>query len=134
MVQYEHYPGRVFRKRPIRAQVWLTHEENSLLESHATATGLSRESYLRTLINGYIPKQLPPINYHALIRELHSIGNNLNQIAAKANATGHIDTTVFQYEATRLRRAVQEIQEAFTAPERRDGFGNNGYLGCNRPP
>lgn len=122
------------RKRAIRAQVWLTFEEDIRLQSNVTATGLSRESYLRSLINGYIPKQLPPIDYHALIRELHAIGNNLNQIAAKANATGHIDTTVFQYEATRLRRAVQEIQEAFTAPERRDGLGNDGYLGCDRSP
>jgi Bacterial mobilisation protein (MobC). len=54
-----------------------------------------------------------------MTRELHSIGNNLNQIAAKANTTGHIDKTVFQYEANRLRKAVQDIMEAVTAPERR---------------
>lgn len=122
------------RKRTIRAQVWLTVEEDNRMQSNVIATGLSRESYLRCLINGYIPKQLPPLDYHILIRELHAIGNNLNQLAAKANATGHIDTTVFQYEANRLRHAVQEIQEAFTVPERRDGYGDNGHLEREGPP
>lgn len=86
------------------------------------------------MICGFVPRPLPPLDYHALIRELHNIGSNLNQIAAKANAIGHIDTTVFLYEANRLRRAVQEIQEAFTAPERRNELGNDGHMGCNRSP
>ena len=47
----------------------------------------------------------------------------MNQIAAKANATGHIDRTVFQYEANRLRKAVLDIQAAVTLPERRNNDG-----------
>lgn len=106
------------RKRNIRAQVWLNSDEAERLESCSKGSGLSRESYLRLLINGYEPKASPPLEYHALIRELNAIGNNLNQIAAQANASRHIDKTSFTYEANRLRRAVQGIQEAFTAPER----------------
>ncbi|WP_418792615.1 plasmid mobilization relaxosome protein MobC [Phosphitispora sp. TUW77] len=69
-----------------------------------------------------------------MMRELHAIGGNLNQMAAKANATGHIDRTVFQYEANRLRKAVQDIIEAVTAPERRTDNGNHSNMGRNRPP
>jgi alcohol dehydrogenase YqhD (iron-dependent ADH family) len=58
-----------------------------------------------------------------MIKELHAIGSNMNQIAAKANATGHIDRTVFQYEANRLRKAVLDIQAAVTLPERRNNDG-----------
>ncbi|UUZ86515.1 plasmid mobilization relaxosome protein MobC [Paenibacillus sp. P26] len=29
------------------------------------------------------------------MRELHAIGNNLNQLAAKAHATGHLDRALF---------------------------------------
>ena len=36
---------------------------------------------MRTLINGYVPKELPPPDYHSMMRELHAIGSNLNQIA-----------------------------------------------------
>ena len=66
--------------------------------------------------------------------ELNRIGVNLNQIAAKANAMGHIDKTVFQYEANRLRRTVLDIQTAVTSPERRYEDGNNSDMGCARPP
>lgn len=122
------------RKRGIRVQVWLNKEENARLHTSAKKAGLSRESYLRTLINGYVPKELPPPDYYAMMRELHAIGVNLNQIAAKANSTGHIDRTVFQYEANRLRKAVLDIQAAVTAPERRNDNGNHGDMGRERPP
>jgi NADH:ubiquinone oxidoreductase subunit D len=82
-------------------------------------SGLSQEAFIHSLINGYVPKELPPLDYFSMMRELHAIGSNLNQIAAKANDIGHIDKTVFQYEANRLRKAVQNIIEAVTVPERR---------------
>ena len=122
------------RKRSIRVQVWLNDQENTRLDASSRKAGLSRESYLRTLINGFIPKELPPLDYHAMTRELQAIGVNLNQIAAKANATGHIDATVFQYEANRLRRAVLDIQTVVTSPERRCNVGDHGDMGCERPP
>lgn len=122
------------RKRNIRKQVWLNERENLCLQKYASKAGLSQENYLRALIKRYVPKELPPIEYHAMMRELHAIGNNLNQIAARANATGHIDRPVFQYEANRLRKAIQDIQAAVTSPERRDTDGNDGYMERERPP
>ena len=122
------------RKRGIRVQVWLNKEEDERLHASAEKAGLSQESYLRVLINGYVPKELPPMDYYAMTRELHAIGVNLNQIAVKANATGHIDKTVFQYEANRLRKVVLDIQMAVTSPERRKEDGNNSDMGCDRPP
>jgi hypothetical protein len=122
------------RKRNIRVQVWLNEKENTRFDDSAKKAGLSRESYLRMLINGFVPKELPPLDYRALIRELQAIGVNLNQIAAKANATGHIDKSVFQYEANRLRRAVLDIQAAVTSPERRCDDGDYSDMGCERPP
>lgn len=89
------------------------------LASQVKKSGLSQEAFIRTLINGYVPKALPPPDYYAMMRELHAIGNNLNQLAAKAHSTGHLDRAAFQQEADRLRLAVQQIQQAVTAPERR---------------
>ena len=107
-------------KRSVKVTFRLNEKECRQLKSNVAKSGLSQESYLRSLIDGYLPKELPPLEYHSLIRELSAIGNNLNQIAAQANATKHIDKTTFIYEANRLRRAVQGIQEAFIAPERID--------------
>ncbi|MDD7667159.1 MAG: plasmid mobilization relaxosome protein MobC [Dialister sp.] len=122
------------RKRGIPILIRLNAQEQQNLAKQVKKSGLSQEAFIRSLINGYMPKELPPPDYFSMIRELHAIGSNLNQIAAKANATGHIDTTVFQYEANRLKRTVQEIQAAVTAPERRNSDGNHSDMGCNRPP
>ena len=122
------------RKRNIQIIVRLNAKEQQHLAKQVKKSGLSQEAFIRTLINGYVPKELPPPDYYAMMRELHAIGSNLNQIAAKANATGHIDRTVFQYEANRLSKAVLDIQAAVTSPERRENNGNYGDMGCDRPP
>lgn len=122
------------RKRNIQIIVRLNAKEQQHLAKQVKKTGLSQEAFIRNLINGYVPKELPPSDYYAMMRELHAIGSNLNQIAAKANATGHIDRTVFQYEANRLRKAVLDIQAAVTSPERRENNGNHSDMGCDRPP
>lgn len=122
------------RKRNIQIIVRLNAKEQQHLAKQVKKTGLSQEAFIRTLINGYVPKELPPPDYYAMMRELHAIGSNLNQIAAKANATGHIVRTVFQYEANRLRKAVLDIQAAVTSPERRENNGNHSNMGCDRPP
>jgi len=105
--------------KSIRITFRLNSQECQQFKNQVAKTGLSQESYLRTMINGYIPKELPSPDYHAMMKELRAIGNNLNQIAARANATGHIDRTIFQAEADRLRQAVLDIQAAVTLPERR---------------
>lgn len=107
------------RKRNIPVLVRLNEKEQQHLASQVKKSGLSQEAFIRFLINGYVPKALPPLDYYAMMRELHAIGNNLNQLAAKAHAIGHLDRAAFQQEADQLRRAVQQIQQAVTEPERR---------------
>lgn len=109
-------------KRNIKITFRLNSQEYQQFKKQVAKTGLSQESYLRTLINGYIPKELPSPDYHGMMKELHVIGNNLNQIAARENATGHIDRMIFQLEVDRLRQAVLDIQAAVTLPER---WGNS---------
>lgn len=121
-------------KRNIKITFRLNAKEQQSLVKQVKKSGLSQEAFIRFLINGYVPKELPPPDYFFMTRELHAIGSNLNQIAAKANATGHIDKTAFQYEANRLRKAVQDIMEAVTAPERRTHDGDHSDMGRDRPP
>ena len=109
----------LMRKRPISFLVRLNESEHARLMTEVKKTGLSREAYIRALINGYIPKPLPPLDYYAMMRELNAIGNNLNQLTVKAHTTGHLERAAFQVEADRLRHAVQQIQQAVTEPERR---------------
>ncbi len=108
------------RKRNIQIIIRLNAKEKEFLSKQVKRSGLPQETYLRSLISGYMPKELPPLDYHYMIRELHAIGANLNQIAARANATGHIDRAVFEYEANRLRKAVLDIHGSFVPESRKD--------------
>jgi len=107
-------------KRSIKITFRINEKEREHLVSRAKKSGFSQEAYIRSLLAGYIPKEIPPPDYFAMRRELHAIGNNLNQIAAKAHATGHLDREVFQQEADHLRHAVLQIIKAMSEPERRN--------------
>ena len=75
-------------KRNIKITFRLNAKEHQRLKKNVKKTGLSQETYIRTLLDGYAPKELPPPDYHSMMRELNAIGNSINQIAARANATG----------------------------------------------
>jgi hypothetical protein len=110
-------------QRNIKITFRLNEEEQQSLAKQVKNTGLSQESFIRALIKGYEPRELPPLDYHVMIRELHAIGSNLNQIAARANATGHIDSATYQRDVTWLRRVVLDIQASVTLPKKRMGEG-----------
>ena len=109
------------RTRDIRIQVWINDAEKERLDRNVKKSGLSREAYLRSLINGYIPKELPPVDYHAMVKQIRAIGNRINQIAVKANTTGFIHANEYAMYADELRKTILKIQSALTQPEKMDG-------------
>lgn len=86
-------------RRTRKATVRLTEEELARLKEAARRAGWSQEAYLRALIGGIDPRPKPPPDYLAMTRELHAIGNNLNQIARKAHALGTVDAARYDAEA-----------------------------------
>lgn len=79
------------RKRNVHVQFWLDKKEAEAFNKKVKRSGLSREAYLRHLVNGLVPQDAPPPAYYDFMRELHRIGGNLNQIAQKAHVLGVID-------------------------------------------
>ena len=73
------------RKRNVHIQFWLDKKEAEAFQKKVKKSGLSREAYLRHLVTGLEPQDAPPPDYYAMMRELHGIGNNLNQLAVLAN-------------------------------------------------
>jgi len=53
-------------------------------------SGLSGEALIRSLIMGLDVRPIPPDQLSEILRQLSSIGNNINQIARVANGTGRI--------------------------------------------
>lgn len=77
------------------------------------------EAYLRQLIEGVVPRDAPPPDYYAMTRELYRIGNNLNQIAAKAHTLQVMDVQRYDKAVEEFREAVKQITDAVVLPERR---------------
>ena len=104
-------------KRNIKITFRLNAKEHQRLKKCVKKTGLSQETYIRTLLDGYVPKELPPPDYHGMMRELNAIGNSMNQIAARVNATGFFLAEEYAMYMQEFRNALLAIQKAVTKPE-----------------
>ena len=105
------------RKRNIAILFRLNRKEAEALDKKVKKSGLSREAYLRHLIHGLMPRDTPPPDYYNMMRELHKIGNNLNQITQKAHVLNVIDVQRYDQEMHKFDKAVQKITEAVVSPE-----------------
>lgn len=104
------------RKRNCRVELYFTKDEFERLTKLVKKSGLSREAYLRHLINGLVPNDAPPPDYYSMMRELHKIGGNLNQIALKAHTLGVVDVARHDNACRELERAVRQITAAVVEP------------------
>ena len=104
------------KNRNYEIKVRLTQAEMVHLTRLVSASGLSRETYLRRLISGVVPRDAPPPDFFSMMRELHYIGNNLNQIAMKAHALDAIDARRYDDGVQLFEKAVQKILSAVLDP------------------
>ena len=65
--------------------LWLSDKEYTHLKSQCEISGLSASAHIRKIIIGEQLRPRPPDTYAKLLRELSAIGNNINQIATRAN-------------------------------------------------
>ena len=78
----------IYRTKKITVR--LTDKEYSKLREMSETSGLKMEPVIRKLLVGYEIRPRPNATYIKLIKGLSAVGNNLNQIAHLANATGKI--------------------------------------------
>lgn len=52
------------------------------------------------------------------MRELSAIGNNINQLAAKANTLGFIDASMLYNEVKRWHKFQADIESVFLRPDK----------------
>jgi hypothetical protein len=104
--------------RNIKITFRLSRAENDRLKKRVKKSGLSQEAYIRHLLNGLVPTDAPPPDYYSMMRELHGIGTNLNQIAQKAHVLNAIDVKRYDENAAALNKAVVEITNAVMLPRK----------------
>lgn len=89
--------------------VRMTKDELHALDKKVKKTGMSREGYVRTLCTGKTPVEIPPADYYTLLREVRALGNNLHQIAYKANALGLLDVPEFRRHAEHITAVADKM-------------------------
>lgn len=106
------------RKRNIQIITRLDKTENERFKKRVKKSGLSQEAYVRHIISGLAPTDAPPPDYYAMMRELHAIGTNLNQIAQKAHVLNVMDTKRYDENVALLNKAVIDITNAVMLPRK----------------
>lgn len=105
------------RKRNIPFLFRLNREEADAFRERVKRSGLSQEAFVRQVISGKRPRDAPPVDYYSMMRELHKIGNNLNQVVQKAHTLNVIDAQRYDQDMRKFEETVRLITEAVILPE-----------------
>ena len=100
------------RKNQYNLHIRLDEDERAALEKGLQASDLPLSVYLRKLILGERIQAAPSEELRSLRTEIHQIGNNINQLARKANAgfASHDEVT----RALRMLDRVYELMYGFS--------------------
>lgn len=93
----------LMRSRNIQIPLRLSEEEYAALMNKVGKCRCSRESYIRSLINGFSPKEAPPVDYYKILSKISRESANLNQLLIVARTKNFIDTP-------QLRKLMEEIR------------------------
>lgn len=107
---------RAMRSRSVHIQVWLNEREAAALEKNVKRTGLTREAYLRQLIQGYVPRELPPVDYYRFMEQLYRVMEKLDIIASQFYASGVADLERYQSVEEEMKKLVMDLTEAIVLP------------------
>ena len=99
-------------QRRIKKQFWLSPQDARELKRKAELCGITETAVIRILLHGYEPKEKPDTRFYEAMRQLSAIGNNINQLAVKANTLGFVDQVQYRKETDKLERVIAELMRA----------------------
>ena len=105
------------KRRTVKKQFWFSRDEAQDLQKKAKKTCLTEAALVRLLVRGYEPKERPDERFYDTMRNLSAIGNNINQLAAKAHTLGFIDVPMLKNEAERWHKFQADVERQFLRPE-----------------
>ena len=100
-------------KRNIKVTFRVTDKELANLKRNAKRCGYSQERYIRTLLRGFVPKEMPPLDYHKLMREVYNVLNILHNISDCATYFKHPLAQDYRESLERISNMLLEIHAAF---------------------
>lgn len=102
------------RTRNNRFLVSLSDKEMQELKKKVQKTGLTRDAYVRMVLSGTQPRELPHPDFFEVLKTLRQISINMNQIALKANIIGFINADAYWENSRRLQEAIADIKSRMT--------------------
>ena len=89
---------------------------STALNERAKKCGLTRESYIRSILENRIPRDMPPPDYHAMMQAFFDTANDMRTIAAIAMSSGNVAAHAFDEAYVKIAYAILAVQEAVTLP------------------
>lgn len=105
-------------KRTIEKHILMTRAEAQDLQKKAKKACLSEAGLIRLLLKGYEPREKPDADFYETMKELSAIGNNINQLAVKANALGFVDAPQLKKEAERWHKFQADMERIYLRPDK----------------
>lgn len=101
------------RERFIFLSIRISPQENDELLKKLEQTKMNKSEFVRKAISNVEIKEKPDREFYNTTQQLIRIGNNLNQIAKKANSLDFINTKEYQENADELKNLITEIKEKY---------------------
>ena len=104
--------------RRVKKQIWLTREENELLQVLSQKTCLTEADYIRMLLQSRVPKEKPGAEFYEIMSQLSHFSEQLQAISIQLRETGTCDEDALQDEIQRWHMFQLTIEERFLVPEK----------------
>lgn len=101
------------RSRNNRIDIMLSDEEYAKLKSDVSRAKISQADYIRRLILNKRIREKPDDRFYDVMFQLTHIGNNLNQIAHKANYLNEIDKSYYEKEARNWCEFMNKVKKEY---------------------
>ena len=108
------------RKREIKLSVYLNYDEWKMLTLKAEKVGYNKSALVRSLIEGFEPKEKPSEEFYEDLNSIRKVGNVLNQIARRAHYQGYIEDEKFLRKMeNELKNLILNIKRKYLLPEKK---------------
>lgn len=105
-------------KRNILRQFRFNKKEIDTLKIKSAKCGITDSALVRLLILGFHPKEKPDKAFYDVMRNLSSMTNSLNQVAAKANSLDFVDVPLLMKAIGNIEKMQDDLHEYFIKPNR----------------
>lgn len=103
-------------KRKNEFLIRMDDEEFKILNDAVARSGYSREQYVRSILFGRIPKDIPSQDFFDMVDQLRRIGNNINQLTLLAHRTNMIEYEELKKQLFYLNQSIGDIREEVLLP------------------